>query len=78
VNGDKQTKWVLLVSINPGGPNGGSATQYFVGNFNGHQFTPDDNQTHWIDYGRDDYSGVTWSNSPASDGRRIFIGWMSS
>jgi len=78
VNGGKQTKWVLLVSINPGGPNGGSATQYFVGNFNGHQFTPDDTLTRWIDYGKDDYAGVTWSDIPASDGRRIFIGWMSN
>ncbi|MGC9152027.1 MAG: glycoside hydrolase family 32 protein [Microbacter sp.] len=78
VNGGKQTKWVLLVSINPGGPNGGSATQYFVGQFNGHQFTPDDTQTRWIDYGKNDYAGVTWSDIPAKDGRRIFLGWMSN
>lgn len=78
VNGTQQTKWVLLVSINPGGPNGGSATQYFVGNFNGKQFTPDDTKTRWIDYGKDDYAGVTWSDIPAADGRRIFLGWMSN
>ncbi|WP_207434814.1 glycoside hydrolase family 32 protein [Sabulibacter ruber] len=39
VNG--QEKWVLLVSINPGGPNGGSATQYFVGDFDGTRFILD-------------------------------------
>ncbi len=72
-----QTKWVLLVSINPGGPNGGSATQYFIGDFDGNTFTPDNlPYPLWIDYGRDNYAGVTWDNTP--DGRRIFIGWMSN
>ena len=78
VKGSNEKKWVLLVSINPGGPNGGSATQYFVGNFDGHQFKPDDTQTRWIDYGKDNYAGVTWSDIPSTDGRRIFLGWMSN
>lgn len=74
-----KTKWVLLVSINPGGPNGGSATQYFIGDFDGKTFTPDTlPYPLWIDYGRDNYAGVTWSNIPEADGRRIFIGWMSN
>lgn len=67
--------WVLVVSINPGGPNGGSATQYFVGKFDGHVFTPFDTDTRWIDYGPDDYAGVTWSNTGS---RKIFLGWMSN
>jgi fructan beta-fructosidase len=67
--------WVLLVSINPGGPNGGSATQYFTGQFDGKTFTPYDTDIRWIDYGPDDYAGVTWSNTGK---RRIFIGWMSN
>lgn len=71
-------KWVLLVSINPGGPNGGSATQYFVGDFDGKTFTPQDEETRWIDMGRDNYAGVTWSNVPEEDGRILFIGWMSN
>lgn len=71
-------KWVMLVSINPGGPNSGSATQYFTGLFDGHKFIPDNTNVKWIDWGRDDYAGVTWSNILASDGRRIFIGWMSN
>ncbi|MCP6037103.1 hypothetical protein NL368_27580, partial [Klebsiella pneumoniae] len=62
--------WVLIVNLNPGGPNGGSATQYFVGNFNGHQFTPVDTRTRWIDYGPDEYAGVTWSNTGSE---RIFL-----
>jgi len=41
VNGSDTIKWVLLVSINPGGPNGGSATQYFIGDFDGTRFTID-------------------------------------
>ena len=74
-----KTKWVLLVSINPGGPNGGSATQYFIGDFDGKTFKPDAlPYPLWIDYGRDNYAGVTWSNIPEADGRTIFIGWMSN
>ncbi len=74
-----QTKWILFVSINPGGPNGGSATQYFIGDFDGKTFTPDPlPYPIWLDYGRDNYAGVTWSNIPESDGRRLFIGWMNN
>lgn len=67
--------WVLLVSINPGGPNGGSATQYFIGDFDGKTFTPLATDTRWIDYGTDDYAGVTWSNT---GNRKVFLGWMSN
>ncbi len=72
-------KWVMLLSINPGGLYGGSATQYFVGDFDGETFKNDNpDQTLWLDYGKDNYAGVTWSNIPESDGRRIFMGWMSN
>ncbi|RYY56166.1 MAG: glycoside hydrolase family 32 protein [Chitinophagaceae bacterium] len=67
--------WVLLVSINPGGPNGGSATQYFIGDFNGKEFIPSDTTTRFIDYGTDNYAGVTVANT---GDRRVFIGWMSN
>ncbi len=70
--------WVLLASINPGGPQGGSATQYFVGKFDGKNFTSQDTLTRWIDYGADNYAGVTWSDIPSQDGRRLFLGWMSN
>lgn len=82
-----ETRWVLLLSINPGGPNGGSATQYFVGDFDGKNFVLDENFAKalspketavWLDYGRDNYAGVTWSDIPKGDGRRIFMGWMSN
>ncbi len=78
VKGSDITKWIMFVSINPGGPNGGSATQYFTGNFTGHEFVPDDTIVRWVDWGRDDYAGVTWSGIPEADGRRLFIGWMSN
>ena len=76
ING--KTKWVLLLSINPGGANGGSATQYFIGDFDGKTFKNDNksDQVLWLDYGRDNYAGVTWSNAP--NNRRIFLGWMSN
>ncbi|HMH23904.1 MAG TPA: glycoside hydrolase family 32 protein [Puia sp.] len=67
--------WVLLVSSNPGGPNGGSGTQYFIGRFDGSQFHLLENTIKWIDYGPDDYAGVTWGNTGH---RRIFLGWMSN
>ena len=85
VEGTDEEKWVLLVSINPGGPNGGSATQYFVGDFDGSTFTPDESiaeigeeHNYWLDFGKDNYAGVTWSNIPEKDGRHLFIGWMSN
>lgn len=67
--------WVLLVSINPGGPNSGSATQYFIGDFNGTRFTPYDTLTRWMDHGADNYAGVTYANT---GNRTIMIGWMSN
>lgn len=90
VKGTMQPMWVLLVSINPGGPQRGSATQYFVGNFDGSSFSVDSNfekdvqksedveQAVWLDYGADNYAGVTWSDVPRLDGRRLFLGWMSN
>jgi len=73
-----ESKWVLLVSINPGGQNGGSATQYFTGDFDGHQFVCNNDRIHWIDYGKDNYAGVTFSGISEKDGRTISIGWMSN
>jgi len=72
---DGRKMWVLIVNINPGGPPGGSATQYFVGNFNGKTFTAGDNETRWADWGADEYAGVTYSNT---GNRHIFLGWMSN
>ncbi len=78
VEGTQETKWVLLLSINPGAPNGGSGTQYFIGQFNGKEFESEIQDTLWVDYGKDNYAGVTWSNIPKKDGRRLFLGWMSN
>lgn len=78
VEGESRSRWIMIVSINPGGPNGGSATQYFTGDFNGTTFTADQDKktTLWLDYGPDNYAGVTWSNAPEE--RNIFLGWMSN
>ena len=73
VNG--KTIWVLLVSMNPGGPNGGSATQYIVGDFDGHEFKPYSTDIKWMDYGPDNYAGVSFANV---GNRNILIGWMSN
>ena len=77
VAGTNQKKWVLVVNINPGGPLGGSATQYFVGQFDGHKFVNESPQaTKWMDYGKDHYATVTWSNAP--ENRVIALAWMSN
>lgn len=76
VDGDRaHSKWVLLMSLNPGGPAGGSGMQYFVGDFDGNTFTSND-QFRWLDYGADFYAGVTFNGPP--DGRRLLVGWMNN
>jgi fructan beta-fructosidase len=76
IKGTDEVKWVLLISINPGAPNGGSGTQYFIGDFDGTTFTTDQVKQKWIDLGRDNYAGVTYNDAPNDE--RIFIGWMSN
>jgi levanase/fructan beta-fructosidase len=78
VRGTNKHKWMLICNINPGGPSGGSATQYFVGQFDGHKFTCESKPevTKWLDYGKDHYATVTFSNAP--DGRHVAMAWMSN
>ena len=81
LEGENISKWVLICNINPGCPFGGSAAQYFIGDFDGKKFTPDTDAsgnvpTKWLDYGKDHYATVSWSNCP--DNRRTVIGWMSN
>ena len=81
VDGTSEKKWMLLCNLNPGGPFGGSATQYFIGDFDGKTFKPDTDAdgevpTKWLDYGKDHYATVSWSDAP--DNRRTVIGWMSN
>ena len=79
-------RWVLIQSLNPGGPQGGSGTQYFIGDFDGTEFTLCDEFARsrpegtgvWIDQGPDCYAGVTWSNVPEEDGRVLFLGWLAN
>lgn len=86
VEGTNEFKWVQFVSINPGGPNGGSSTQYFVGNFDGKSFVMDKDfrssletaHDFWLDFGRDNYAGVTWNNFNTKNNGKLFIGWMSN
>ena len=78
VRGTGQQKWMLICNINPGGIFGGSATQYFIGQFDGHQFTCESKPevTKWMDYGKDHYATVTFDNAP--EGRRVALAWMSN
>ena len=81
VEGTDEEKWVLICNLNPGGPFGGSATQYFIGDFDGKTFTSDTDAsgripTKWMDFGKDHYATVSWSGTPQN--RRTVIGWMSN
>ena len=78
VEGTDKEKWVLIVNINPGGPFGGSGVQYFVGDFDGKTFKCDNGPevTKWMDYGKDYYATVSFSNAP--EGRHTVLGWMSN
>lgn len=78
VRGIDKEKWMLVCNINPGGPSGGSATQYFVGDFDGHKFTCESKPevTKWMDYGKDHYATVTFDNAP--NGRHVALAWMSN
>ena len=77
VEGTREKRWVLICNINPGGPFGGNAAQYFVGTFDGRKFTNESpTQTKWMDWGKDHYATVTFSNAPG--GRVVALGWMSN
>ncbi len=76
VEGSNEQKWVLITSIQQKAPNGGTATSYFVGDFDGKAFKADPNNQKWLDYGKDNYAFVTWSN--VTDGRILGLGWMSN
>ena len=78
VRGTGQQKWMLVCNINPGGPFGGNATQYFVGQFDGHKFTCESKPevTKWMDYGKDHYATVSFSNAP--ENRHVVLAWMSN
>ena len=78
VEGSDETKWVLIVSIQKEAPNGGTATSYFVGEFDGKAFVCDVKDQKWLDWGTDNYAFVTWNNVPKDDGRILGLGWMSN
>jgi len=74
--GQERSRWVLVLSVNPGAPAGGSGTRYLVGDFDGKCFTPGAADDTWLDYGADCYAAVSFSDTP--DGERVLMGWMSN
>ncbi|MFN9721551.1 MAG: glycoside hydrolase family 32 protein, partial [Planctomycetota bacterium] len=73
-----RTRWVLEADMGGGAIAGGSGGEYFTGVFDGTSFVADSKESQWVDFGRDFYAPVSWSNIPASDGRRLWIGWMNN
>ncbi len=90
VDGTNEKRWVLVVNLNPGSVASGSGGQYFIGQFDGTRFTADADSPFktapnrasesalWFDYGPDYYAADSWSDIPKSDGRRLWLGWMSN
>ena len=80
IEGSNEIKWVLVVSMQSGAPNGGTGTSYFIGDFDGHRFvnSQPENKQYWLDAGTDNYAMVSWSDIPAQDGRKLMLGWMSN
>ena len=80
IEGSDETRWVLEVDMGQGAIAGGSGGEYFVGTFDGKRFVPEpgDSSAKWVDYGRDFYAPISWSDIPNEDGRRIWIGWMNN
>lgn len=83
IEGETDHRWVLLVSLNPGGIAGGSGTQYFLGAFDGYRFIAENltdstnlEDYDWLDFGPDFYAAVSFNDVP--DGRRLIIGWASN
>ncbi len=76
VDGDPtKTKWVMVVNLNPGGIQGGSAGQYFVGDFDGTRFSADDSGAYtppagdvFADFEGADYAGWTASGTAFGSG----------
>ena len=78
VEGTNIKKYVMIVNVNPGCWFGGSAGEYFVGDFDGTTFKCDSRKemVKWLDWGKDHYAAVTFSNEPK--GRIVSIPWMSN
>ena len=78
VEGSEEEKWILITSIQKEGPNGGTATSYFIGDFDGTRFIGAPSDQRWMDYGTDNYAMVTWSKDRSDDQRVLALGWMSN
>jgi len=68
--------WILLISINPGAPLGGSISQYFPGTFDGYKFTPYDGIARISDFAKDNYAEQYFYGTPAD--QPISIAWASN
>ena len=73
-----ETRWVLDVDNGGGTVAGGSGGQYFVGHFDGTTFVAEHEDTRWVDYAKDFYAAISWSDVPSEDGRRLWVGWLNN
>ncbi|KAI9724636.1 MAG: hypothetical protein M1828_003660 [Chrysothrix sp. TS-e1954] len=76
VEDSSDTVWLLQISINPGAPQGGSAMQYFLGDFDGYTFIKRDEVTRLTGFGKDEYAGqYFYGTSPRE---AVVINWANN
>jgi len=75
IEGSDETAWVLLLSVQAGGPVGGSGMQYAVVDYDGETFEPQD-EARWLDHGSDFYAAVAYTGAP--DPEPVIQGWMNN
>ena len=72
IEGGDDAAWVLLLSVQSGGPAGGSGLQYLVVDYDGHTFAPI-GEARWVDFGSDFYAGVAYTDAPEP----VIHAWMN-
>lgn len=77
VEGSNTSKWVLMLSSN-GSTEGYTGMQYFVGDFDGKNFTNLNapQQAMYVDYGKDVYAGIPYNGLPKE--QATLVAWMTN
>lgn len=74
VEDSADTAWVLLISVQEGGPGGGSGMQYVVGELDDTGFRSTQG-ARWMDHGADFYAAISYADAAPEP---VVQGWMSN
>ena len=72
---DGSTRWVMTLSVGANEETAGSTAQYFIGDFDGSVFFPEDHETRFTDAGQDFYAAQSFENI---EGRRVWMAWLGN